>query len=721
MDRIEVVAFIMFWLMFENAGLPTSQPSEIGEKYATIEKVIRIFSDCHLKFILLEKSSKIKFPIGQSQVELQASKNIITIIIHILSKYNLVYSIFTYKLSQKVSSSNKKLNLTKNHQGTVKYTTCFVHVYIISAKDLHGTLKKAAPLETAMNTQRALSEWPHHSILIENSKIVREQLTGFVSTRLQHTATRGLVVTLDSTLTTLCLICIPCSKGKALNTIQPENFEELIKFSSKLNNNLRRKFLKTSIEYRKIKSLKYCNFMSPGRPKIVLQTYYVCIHLVLQNYLNYTYELTKSKGQDINESSAIAFIYDARFVSEANHRIMITSKPGHGRSCEWIPFGARFEHFQFVAFQERPSISRSIIVEPYDWKSWTLFLITSFLLVGVTKYFELNQQTTGSTVISMVASILEQSVSVVLSKRVIFGSQLLSLAWLQWALLLIVIVNGYKGTLFTMLTHNPRPIWPENLKDLMFSDRNYCVFSTSRLSNKVRNGSRLTSSMIQTSLLNPIMKGKSGVPRPPEYMKLNQSIKVFLGKNSSLTEKIIRENRNGRTHLGYKIGNERCSYFSQLDPDPIKDSIMMFQFVKGLIASLPVKINGYLQVSPYQVSRNFIHERIAKGFAQVEASGIMGAFKRYALKWFICREITGIENYLGMGTTKITGRSSLRFRRCLHVLANGISGMKNLLKEENCNSITTEQLHIVLDLCITVTFLSLFLFILELVTFRWKT
>lgn len=198
--------------------------------------------------------------------------------------------------------------------------------------------------------------------------------------------------------------------------------------------------------------------MSKHVPKVAAHAYHVCIHDVLPKYLKYTHELALKNDRDTNESSAMVFVYDARFISRTNLRQVIDKR---GRAEDRLPYGVRFQPFEFVAFQKRLSISRSVFLHPYDWQSWVSFLTTSMLILIMTMTFYRNLGKLMPTTLSIFVVALEQPVSLQLRKGVNRGSKMVSLSWLVWFVLLVVVVNGYKGTLFSLITRNPKPVWPK--------------------------------------------------------------------------------------------------------------------------------------------------------------------------------------------------------------------------------------------------------------------
>lgn len=255
--------------------------------------------------------------------------------------------------------------------------------------------------------------------------------------------------------------------------------------------------------------------------------------------------------------------------------------------------------------------------------------------------------------------------------------------------------------------------------ELVLGDNPYCIVTTSRISLQPfdKGTKTVNNSMIRESLLNPILKQTVGCSQTIDgYAIVNKSLKLFLEATggTAFATKVATENIGRRSSPeGLKVASDHCLRFALLDRSPVKNAVIISHFVKNLLTSSPTSVYGYQLVSPYQIIRNFFHERLLLATAQLDASGIQDKFRQYSMEWFICKGIRDMEKKL---TSKSDSKkASLRYRRCQILVRNGGSNLIRLMTERSRNSIRMEQLSLVLEVCRLVIILSLLQLIMEIV------
>jgi len=131
-----------------------------------------------------------------------------------------------------------------------------------------------------------------------------------------------------------------------------------------------------------------------------------------------------------------------------------------------LPYGLKTEPFRFCTVVRPEKFGFDALTKPFDTQTW-IFLIISTMLLGF-YVFSSFKHTQNSSLVLYVFSILVEQGQDVAGERTNFGSNMLAVL-IIWLLITIVISNGYKGVLFTLLTMSKIPWTPTSVQELVES------------------------------------------------------------------------------------------------------------------------------------------------------------------------------------------------------------------------------------------------------------
>lgn len=554
-----------------------------------------------------------------------------------------------------------------------KHSSGYIHVYFIPREAEFILMARA--FQNITGKLRELREWPINSIFLTlpslysptNLRII------FYKTILPHTFARGLILDILFNSSQVSLVCVQCPH--VLTFLHRDRLKEQIRSYCHLTSQMHGDPVRTRLTEQGVNASQlqqFCNFMTiPKLSKYTTTS--KCVYYFLSAHLNFSYY-----HQQLSPEGNLK---DPTFITDVSCPVTISNwriLRHRSREMEWISHGSKVEKFHFVPFQ-KSSLDYTLLTKPYDRITWTLLLCGVTLLVVLTMLFKaLGSLEPGKapvtfmkTLISVSAAILYQAVSETFSKRVVLGSQILPVLWFLWIHMMIVISNGYTGSLYSLLTSGLLMHWPTSLKELLMDD-SYCIFTGEDI--KVWNGSHTTGSTakIRNLLINPSIWGKFGSKRFMENLDmLNKSMKYYpqVGKIGLGAEReIVERNSDG---MFFKVGTDICNKVAFISENRMEELFIQY-FLNKVLTGHSVVIQGYLKLSLIAAERNFFHGRFLTAISYLDAGGFTYACRRNVMKWFVCFRIYEYQKHsLETKGNLQTWRSGMtRIANCMNQLNN---------------------------------------------------
>lgn len=666
------VAFLAFF------GLRQTLAMKNNKSVTWVQSQFEIFADCHMKIITLQSVA-----ITDSHLYLFSKGHINT---------------FSLENFLKDKSQNSSI---KNYHETGKFETCFVHVYIA----LETSFKYFYHVTSQLQIR---GEWAHHHIFIETLNPSGFQgRNEFYQSKVPISNVRGVILVANIVTKTLHLMCVPCAwwfgyegRGAMLEKVNLDEFinleEVYLKRSLPGHSNLLYSKHVVNTNYGDIVyGTSYCELMS--KPLNFVEGLLVsadCIHHLIRHKFNYS--VVARQSDELN------YIFSSNtntFVSTEN----LNNVDYQNRKKEWLSVGTSSDHISLVGFQNIPRFDGNVLLEPYDWISWCLSVTMAAAMFIVTVIFacKADKGRTGSTMFvtmatSIIAGILEQptqSGSNISHQIKLYKSEILGLTWLLWATILITLVNGYKGILFSLLATGSKPIWPATWGGFV-NDQDYCFITTQKDMIYARDKLIELSSYVRSEYLKPMMKGTPGVSYPIELVKLNGTLKFFDRDDFDVVYRIIRRSwkyKNGNNENGFIVYNRNCLKFVLIESNAADDSVSLIYHMRDLAVSDILVLPGFRRTTPVFATRNFFTDPFLKGIAALEQGGILHALNSHISKWKIYRRVRKIQRYLTTRKQNVPGLNQTRLRS-LTQISGHVTSTTKLREKSRPKAFTSQQL-----------------------------
>lgn len=601
--------------------------------------ILSVFSNCHLKFIYDENGLRNVDSFGISNFQWAASN---------LFVYSL--SVVQFGNDNKNDTNSSQEFTFTNYHNSSRFTQCFLHVYMEDELSDFGS--NYTNLFLTMAYLRYFGEWPNHFLFAGNFYRYSVNQTinrfKFYQITLSRTFVRGIVFTIDyndkSNNCTVYRLCITCIS--TLHAVKYKNIQNTGKVHFSLTQDLedpqdatRGNYLILGLD--DLQDIRYaCDIGSPNfRPKYFQRKHSICALYLLQNYHNFTFFSFHTYD---NTTKALFFqTSPGYFVGLNNYGIYLY------RQWEWVPYDIRTSPYDFVGFQVKSRVSPNMLIKPYTWPSWLLFIFAILALALIKAIFRISFEKAlwdegCRALLSLVSIALEQPILDSPNHEFI-SAKIVALCWLLWSLVMVVFSNGYKAMVFSFMTKDSGYSWPANLQQLV-ADTSYVLLSNERVY-ITENGSYILIPFLEDFFGENPLNGTPGKDFPMEYHILNKStIQSVTNDTLDLVGSIVWESM--KTGANYKIGNASSSKFAFLAREPQQFMNLITYFKQELAASVPVSIPGFERTTPWSAYRNHLAKSFTTSLAQLEQAGYFIALKRHRDRWSPCNSMADVEEKL---------------------------------------------------------------------------
>lgn len=598
--------------------------NSLSQTMSSLSQFLEMLSSCQIKLASLEQSYSIWSPPRNPDVNEK--------LISLLPKTSPVSL-------EKVSANTIDFTFGQLNRknGIDRYPLCSTQIYLVVNEEMLFRM-----LPPVMEVHRGKGDWPNMIIVAEyfpEFSQLQERST-FFNFRLRWLFPKTLV-SINLYTQVVKVICIPCAvSGDAtvFYSIETKTNENLKILENQLNSNLQQTMIDAYFPV--LKDINYCDFMSRQMSGLASIQYSICIHHDLAPKFNYSFRPAQSGRSYIRHDKALFSVEHHVMVDQGNRQYVQES-----REREWIPFVFQLSPFRFVGFQKQTRFAGNVLTKPYDVTSWSLLFLGGLGLSLITyiyqRYHQVYPSYCGS--LSVLASVFDQQILKIFKKRIIWFSEILSISWLAWILMMIIVVNGYKGKLYSFLTAGITSLWPKSLQELV-ADSHFCVMTTDGVTS-IHDDEKVVMSTLRRGLLEPILRTKTSPAHYATFSKLNQSLEFHYFERIDLVTELVRSNQN-RLQSDFQVVHKMCEKFALINLHPGLEAVQLLYFMPDLILSKVRKVPGYVQVTPLRLFRNFFTETFLRGVAWLEATGFINQYRKHTERLYICNRIDEITKNL---------------------------------------------------------------------------
>ncbi len=667
--------FIFFSaIIYSNKSLEITQNIILGK---TIETFLLNFETCHFKFYV-------------GLLQAHKSESNFDTALNVLQFYNGDASISVETLNTTVH---------RNHHKTRHHSDCFIHCYMVDQLGFgdFGILDVMLQSET-------VGEKPDHIIFMEESmnapKFDLKDMVLFYHLFLPRTFSTGLVFGIIA-LSDVYMVCTSCLEGEIplfyfMKNKELNGLSSLKNLWNLLHSNLHLGYVESDFsDYyirhsKRVKCDGFAGSMNDKPSFSSVPTTSICIHKELSVKLNYSFLETGIQLHNVPVSYGMARF--SVFIAENNYKVQSSRKT---QRLEWIPHAAHFKSFYFLSLRRKPEFNALQLVYPFDMIIWILIFVNGGLVFILLSFYSRLSEV--SNVLSVViASTFDQAVSISFRRRKVFGSEMIAVSLLIWYIMIFTVSQAYKGKIFSFMTKGVAPQFPQSLEELV--QNSHLKLTLSEAATKYTKFSILKETFLQN------------LPNfyPSEYNLLNKSVLWYDSNLTTLTEEIFGKNyiKHYKANYSNVSPSLTSTYFAVIDYKKILDpmSLVFNTFIPNNVISSPVKVPGYVLITPWEVSRNFFYSIFNDHLAQFYASGIHQKLESHIFRTY---------RYLYLNIVKKRITRNLNIATVNTTSYHFYGDRKSLLLSENLKPISGDILFPLVEIYYLLIFIALCFFIGE--------
>ncbi|CAL8128572.1 unnamed protein product [Orchesella dallaii] len=432
---------------------------------------------------------------------------------------------------------------------------------------------------------KSLLEKPNHLIFLNDleSKTVNI-LQKLIKQKVQHS--NGIVILTDL-LQHFHLICITCENFlQKVDKGYFENPQKLLSTWKELHANLNNALILSRVTEMEIKTheIEHCNIVKntsqiSTEPPLSL----MCALLFLKIKLNFSITF-----DDKNKKNT-GFVELFALYPQNIKALFRMTNVAH------IPHASAFDAFSFIIIQNKPK-HRFGLLNPFD-------MVTNFCLIGsMVAILLIGKWFMGSWIVnflSIAASLLDQPL--------IFGSHLqkLPLYGIVWLTMVTVLSAAYKGKVFTLLTKELDPLWPETLREVLNGRYSIVTITPTYY---ITDGKLHENKSLLGEMLTELRKKPNS-----EYGQLDESYIYLKARGKELVQEIVNSDRHNRNVSSLAI-IDKHPYITKL-----KQTLKILTDTKVVSNPTMIKV---ITVTHIWICDNFFNHLFTRGLAQLQQSGI---------------------------------------------------------------------------------------------------
>ena len=354
-----------------------------------------------------------------------------------------------------------------------------------------------------------------------------------------------------------------------------------------------------------------------------------CAILAMERKLNFStisYDQVFAKDADF---SIVGFMYASDIIAST----MVTELLSAGQ-FEWATAGETWYRYSTVNVVEIQTINISALCQCLDGLTWTFTILSSLFVAGALTVVSRRQYYRYSASLATVLSFLidHSILSESFLRRVTLKSGLVIFLWAQVAM---VISNGYRSAIFSLLTFPSPPSMPESMEEL--AERPELVFSNEVISGYYTTG-YYSESMLHWGIQEYI-KVTSGTPSNLQRHaeKLGNKLRFVNGTLADITFSLAP---NGQTGNLVQDGGKNASFhlpsshiFIGKETNAMIYRLLLNAVGKNLIVMKGMEVELMRQRFPFLIYRNFILHHFTRSLLYITESGLWDKWSHYDITY----------------------------------------------------------------------------------------
>lgn len=512
-----------------------------------------------------------------------------------------------------------------NHQRVRRFSQCFVHLYMANNWETYIMPK--------MYQSEILGEKPNHFIYFEQN-LEDGRTTPMFTEYLLMTFAMGIILRIVN-LSEIYIVCLSFKDNPFHSIFNGNQLQNLDILWTSIHTNLHGVHIRGFDASRNKELGNLCEKFASDVPntseKLSMQ---VCIHKIFGEKLNYTTSGPKlvSNGNWTRLKYPEGAATLSHYICEPNVA-SITSR--NVPMFEWIPYSIRYTSFKFATIVRKPGFHATALVEPFDIISWVILLTLCLSIIVISCIsFQFARKTLDAkdvrnfdfskSLIKVCGSILDQPV-LNIGSGTSFINDAISTCWLLWFLMLLVLGQFYKGTLFSYLAKSSEPSWPSNVNQLVDNLDDYVLITLSTATNYIGRFSILKDKMQE--YLN--RENETNLA----HRKIEENLNYFPNKWCKLVLEIFAKNHQyleieSNYNLTFDIPGTNIVVIDDSETVDLL-SIVVPLLTPNNVMSTSLPFNGYDIITPWEVRRSYFFPVFVNTLTLFHESGLQEKIKQH--------------------------------------------------------------------------------------------
>ncbi|CAL8109709.1 unnamed protein product [Orchesella dallaii] len=443
----------------------------------------------------------------------------------------------------------------------------------------------------------------------------------------------SVFLVLDNTLSTIKMLCFPCTKQFNEQKVSSGfnfNLYNLNRQWDLLNKNFRGVFVHVDIQH----WLTTTNFGTCNIHKYT-ETHNrfaeICVFKILHLKLNYSYTMKdwdKVKFQPwriMHEAHGSVF---SKIVLERGNMWSLRFAQG-----SMVSYAMSADPYTFFVVLDKVSRNNMYaILQPFDLSTWIALAVTSIMfsltLFAISLKSHGLQSTSAHRIwFTIIGTVIDQPASDLFQEMHLSSKRtVLMTLWTLWCLVALNISFEYKGTLVSAITKKPNPKIPETFDSLLASELFMTTFET------VKNNEGGGVSMLKGVLLNDILNSlDEPIPNSNVFKRLNDSLIWIPSRYQEFVKNVAL---NNDISLPDNSTLSIPQAFAVMDVKTEANLLrILLKFFTDKWISQTFSTNALISRAYWAVLKNYFHRFFTPSLSRLEESAL-STVKRYFIKHY---------------------------------------------------------------------------------------
>ncbi|CAL8124495.1 unnamed protein product [Orchesella dallaii] len=331
------------------------------------------------------------------------------------------------------------------------------------------------------------------------------------------------------------------------------------------------------------------------------------------------------------------------------------------KNLELLNYAIAIKPYAFVMVRDQVPINMLTIVQPFDWQTWIMLIISTYP-VALIIWYVLKKEDGFQIWFSTIGLLIDQPASNL--NKIIRSPFVSFFCWSLWTFVAFTLNQMYKGSFVSFLLKASSPFVPNTLPLIL--QTNMLIVTQSWVMNKTIDGKIANVfSLFKKELLSDIMK-KRLENGTSIYEQLYKKLEWIGDDNDgdNATVQFLQSNKIFNKHLNKIIEMPDNFFLMDREDFPQRLWLQLKFFTKKWVSNVhPMPIFMYREA--WNMKRNYLLPRLKGKLAQLSESGLYNRWTTYWEKYGLMKDLNKTARALGRSRDHDDGNKDLRAQKII--------------------------------------------------------